>query len=500
MQRHPRVTIVLVLLLASVSLTPPSARADAAPAISEPAFARLWELTERPVARAAVIRSWLWGPAPLDAAVTERYVDAPGGARRVQYFDKGRMELTDPAGDPTSPWYVTSGLLTRELISGRVQIGHATYLNGTGAAVPVAGDPTNDFPTYRDLAAIVDQPQPDRTGAAATTVLTPSGTSTRDDLGQDAAVRFVRYVTYTGPAGTPVGYNIPAAFWAFMTQPGMVERGGSLTHATPLFDWLFVLGYPIADPFWVRAQVAGVARWVLVQPFERRVLTYTPDNPPGWQVEMGNIGQHYWHWRYGATPPTTSTGELAGYGIAQGREWSYATTMGIDTTWRISGTSDSFTGGSTLITREERGWNGRFVSYWSVGPSGLVLHGQDQLDADGNLRDSVLYWPPVRYLPSLPLQTGVHWQTNATVLSIGSPARDTIVSGLVLGRDLVATPAGFFLAWKIELASTVDRTAPSGFGLSATLWFEPGIGVIRWQTRSYAAQLKSATVLPLDAS
>jgi hypothetical protein len=37
---------------------------------------------------------------------------------------------------------------------------------------------------------------------------------------------------------------------------------------------------------------------VLVQVFERRVLTYTPSNPDGWKVEAGNVGQHYYTWRY----------------------------------------------------------------------------------------------------------------------------------------------------------------------------------------------------------
>ena len=36
---------------------------------------------------------------------------------------------------------------------------------------------------------------------------------------------------------------------------------------------------------------------------ERRVLTFTPSNAPGWQVEMGNIGQHYVQWRYPAGLP-----------------------------------------------------------------------------------------------------------------------------------------------------------------------------------------------------
>ena len=38
---------------------------------------------------------------------------------------------------------------------------------------------------------------------------------------------------------------------------------------------------------------------MLIQAFERRVLTYAPEQPKGWQVQMGNIGQHYFEWRYG---------------------------------------------------------------------------------------------------------------------------------------------------------------------------------------------------------
>jgi hypothetical protein len=37
----------------------------------------------------------------------------------------------------------------------------------------------------------------------------------------------------------------------------------------------------------------------LVQCFQPRCLIYTPDNAPGWQVEAGNVGLHYYQWRYG---------------------------------------------------------------------------------------------------------------------------------------------------------------------------------------------------------
>jgi hypothetical protein len=37
---------------------------------------------------------------------------------------------------------------------------------------------------------------------------------------------------------------------------------------------------------------------VLIQCFERRCLTYTPGNTPEWRVEQGNVGLHYFRWRY----------------------------------------------------------------------------------------------------------------------------------------------------------------------------------------------------------
>ena len=56
----------------------------------------------------------------------------------------------------------------------------------------------------------------------------------------------------------------------------------------------------MADP----GRQCGVDHDVLVQPFQRRVLTYSPDNPSGWQVEMGNVGRHYYLWRYGEDLPS----------------------------------------------------------------------------------------------------------------------------------------------------------------------------------------------------
>jgi hypothetical protein len=45
-------------------------------------------------------------------------------------------------------------------------------------------------------------------------------------------------------------------------------------------------------------KVAGRDRLVLFQAFQRRVLTFSPENAEGWKVEMGNVGAQYYRWRY----------------------------------------------------------------------------------------------------------------------------------------------------------------------------------------------------------
>jgi polysaccharide biosynthesis protein PslG len=96
-----------------------------------------------------------------------------------------------------------------------------------------------------------------------------------------------------------LGHNIPKVFTDFFAQQGVVYEGGHYVRRT-LFDWIFVLGLPISEPYWARVKVGGVEKDVLMQAFQRRVLTYTPGNVAGFEVEMGNVGQHYLRWRYGS--------------------------------------------------------------------------------------------------------------------------------------------------------------------------------------------------------
>lgn len=232
--------------------------------------------------------SWTFGPDAW-AVRWEPYAESPGGRRQVVYFDKARLELTDPNGDPASPWFVSSGLLVRELVLGEIQTGHRRFLTRSPARVPLAGDPAPvnpDAPTYASLrprsALATGQRAPDRAGQPVIEVLHPDGTVTADPARGDSGVICTDYDSVTG-------HNVASPFrtW-FASRP---------------WDPLAVVGRPIAEPYWVLVRVDSVPRWVLVQAFERRLLTYTPENPPAWQVEMGNVGRHYFEWRYGTPPP-----------------------------------------------------------------------------------------------------------------------------------------------------------------------------------------------------
>ena len=68
---------------------------EAAGSFASPAFQKQWAAGE-------AITPNFWGPLPLaHDGQNEPYVEAPGGSRLVQYFDKARMELTNPRPAPS---------------------------------------------------------------------------------------------------------------------------------------------------------------------------------------------------------------------------------------------------------------------------------------------------------------------------------------------------------------------------------------------------------------
>ncbi len=264
---------------------------------TDEAFLHTWERADRPVATGKASRPWLWGPVSF-AAAKEPYTQGSDGTRDVQYFDKARMEINNPRGDRSSQFYVTNGLLVVELISGRVQLGDQQFEPEPRppSQVPVAGDVNSpDALTYASLASVAslnnDKRAPDRTGQSVIAALDKSGQA-RDDPSRGNLVRITRYESI-------LGHNIPDVFWNFMNSTGPVYNDRLKNYSdAPILNWITDLGYPITEPYWTSVRINGAPKWVLVQAFQRRVLTYVPDNASGWQVEMGNVGRHYYDWRY----------------------------------------------------------------------------------------------------------------------------------------------------------------------------------------------------------
>lgn len=266
--------------------------AMAAPEIGNSAFRRVWTRQDFPVSQQVSSRSWTWGPAPNSEVLREKFIDNSEGARVVQYFDKSRMEINDPTADPNSEWYVTNGLLPIELMTGRMQVGFNQFEHRAPADVVVIGDLDNSFPTYRDLLPFYQSPgavNRGDIGKPATGLLQSNGTiGAFNDFDKDAGTVLV-------DGGN--NHGVPKVFVDFMNQRGIVSDG-SRYFTDNVYNPLFVFGQPVSGAFWVKVKVGGKEMPILFQVFERRVLTYNPANDPAFRVEMGNVGQHYYKWRY----------------------------------------------------------------------------------------------------------------------------------------------------------------------------------------------------------
>ncbi len=80
---------------------------------------------------------------------------------------------------------------------------------------------------------------------------------------------------------TATQHNVLAPFVDFRTRIG-----------------LSAIGYAISEPFRATFTIGGAPKSIIVQVFERRVLTYTESNADPFKTEFGNIGRHYYTWRY----------------------------------------------------------------------------------------------------------------------------------------------------------------------------------------------------------
>jgi hypothetical protein len=176
----------------------------------------------------------------------------------VQYFEKGRLE--DHRGAVANPaWAMMLGRLTAEL------------LDGAADDVAVSGTSL----TYGALRAAA---RPERRVAPPPGFRGGVQEITRPALGRAV---FIPVDSALRPAP---GYYVPWVFWDYMSRPERFPDG-----------WLHDLGLPLSPPLAAEAHKGGSIRPVVLQAFERMVLSFDPLNPPSWEVERGNLGADALH-------------------------------------------------------------------------------------------------------------------------------------------------------------------------------------------------------------
>ncbi len=162
-----------------------------------------------------------------------------------QYFEKGRLEdhrqeVTDPA------WALMYGRLTVELLESAPQ----RSVNSTNL-------------TYADLQRATAERLPAPTHFQGGTLAMDGGT----------------FVPYHPHLQAAPGYIVPAYFWNYLNRADLFPGG-----------WLHDAGLPLTNALTAHTVKQGERRTIVLQAFERTILTYDALNPREWTVERGNIG------------------------------------------------------------------------------------------------------------------------------------------------------------------------------------------------------------------
>ncbi len=252
--------------------------------------AEVWERSDGAVSRGDADRAWLWGPAPITTS-TEYYPESPTGNRTLVYYNKGRLDILDADASSANEWYAVGGLLVHEMLAGRVQLGDTFFVEREQPNIPLTGDFNQEQPvTYATLAPFTsawtaaggdgfatggERSVEARTGETVMAYLGGDGRLVPNAM-LESAVRFSSFDETTG-------HNIADVFADW--------------NAAQPYHELYLLGHPVSEPYWIETVVNGETQTVLVQAFQRRVLTYNVNNPAGWQVESANVGDHYRAWR-----------------------------------------------------------------------------------------------------------------------------------------------------------------------------------------------------------
>ena len=173
--------------------------------------------------------------------------------RTVQYFEKGRME--EHQDEPNPAWRFQYGLLVDELAQVK-------------AGLPVGGDASSM--TYGAVFLLAKAPM--RTDA-------PAGFVGGTQALPDGSV----FIPFSAALLPGPGHLVPGNLWSYINNPDLFPGG-----------WLHDVGLPITPA--VEAVVdkgPDKGRRILVQAFQRTILTYDPLNPLDYQIERANVGTDY---------------------------------------------------------------------------------------------------------------------------------------------------------------------------------------------------------------
>lgn len=190
-----------------------------------------------------------------------RLLGRPLGAAGVwnglpfQLFEKGRIEDHHANAELPPERRFQYGLLVDELIQ-------------AGVKLPIGGDASTL--TYADLRAWA---------APAARIAPPAGFTGLTAMLSDGSV----FVPFTADLSPAPGHVVAPWFWAYINRQDLFPDG-----------WLHDIGLPITEPLEAlvdKGQAKG--RRIIVQAFQRTILTDDPLNPPQWRIERANVGSDY---------------------------------------------------------------------------------------------------------------------------------------------------------------------------------------------------------------
>lgn len=326
---------------------------------------------------------WLWGAGSF--LTTYEPAQTPTGNRLVRYFDKGRRGADG----------LNAGDIVSEMVGG--------FLIGEGgrsfalspAEVPVmAGGPT--YAAFTRLRERVTQKD-----GVILDLLTADGRQQTLDVSPDPTV------TYTVWPDPSTQHAVASPF-AVNKLPDAGVKG-----------WPAFLGQPLTEPYWVRSG----GKLVLVQPFERRVLTYDPTAAAAWRVQFANAGRDYYEWRYGnpALREDKPASQYTSYNVRVNLNASHSVSIVEDVTYA---NSSGIPLNSVLLRVVPRHYKAFTLDAVLVGGQKVAATWRDEINLSVPLANALAVGQQVSFTVRFtlrPAKTGVRfgWDQNYDVLTLG---------------------------------------------------------------------------------